>query len=47
MKLSFNRRGFLKKTSLAAVAAALGTEIVFADNFQKDIFRFVLTKMML
>jgi DMSO/TMAO reductase YedYZ molybdopterin-dependent catalytic subunit len=36
MKLSFDRRGFLKKTSLAAVATALGSEIVFADKLPKN-----------
>ncbi|REA59071.1 molybdopterin containing oxidoreductase [Dyadobacter luteus] len=35
MKLSFDRRGFLKKSSLAAIATALGTEIVFADKLPK------------
>jgi len=36
MKLSFDRRGFLKKTSLAAIATALGSEIVFADKLPKN-----------
>ncbi|MCE7041931.1 sulfite oxidase [Dyadobacter sp. CY312] len=36
MKLSFDRRGFLKKTSLAAMATALGSEIVFADKLPKN-----------
>jgi DMSO/TMAO reductase YedYZ molybdopterin-dependent catalytic subunit len=31
----FNRRGFLKKSTLAAMTAALGTEIVFADKLPK------------
>jgi sulfite oxidase len=35
MKLSFDRRGFLKKTSLAALTAALGSEIAFADKLPK------------
>jgi len=35
MKLFFDRRGFLKKTSMAAVVAALGTEIVFADKLPR------------
>ena len=35
MKLNFDRRGFLKKTSLAAIAATLGTEIVFADKLPR------------
>jgi DMSO/TMAO reductase YedYZ molybdopterin-dependent catalytic subunit len=35
MKLYFDRRGFLKKTSLTAFAAALGTEIVFADKLPR------------
>jgi DMSO/TMAO reductase YedYZ molybdopterin-dependent catalytic subunit len=35
MKLSFDRRGFLKKSSMAAIVAALGTEIVFADKLPK------------
>lgn len=35
MKLSFDRRGFLKKSSIAAMAAALGTEIAFADKLPK------------
>ena len=36
MKLSFDRRGFLKKSSLAALTAALGTEIVFADKLPRN-----------
>lgn len=36
MQLKFDRRGFLKKTSLAAAAAALGTEIVFADKLPRN-----------
>jgi DMSO/TMAO reductase YedYZ molybdopterin-dependent catalytic subunit len=36
MKLSFDRRGFLKKTSLTAIATALGSEIVFASNLPKN-----------
>lgn len=35
MKSHFDRRGFLKKTSLAALAATLGTEIVFADKLPR------------
>ena len=35
MKLNFDRRGFLKKTSLAAIAATLGTKIVFADKLPR------------
>ncbi|WP_254412026.1 sulfite oxidase [Dyadobacter diqingensis] len=35
MKSHFDRRGFLKKTSLAALAATLGTDIVFADKLPR------------
>ena len=35
MKSYFNRRGFLKKTSLAAIATTLGSEIVFADKLPR------------
>jgi DMSO/TMAO reductase YedYZ molybdopterin-dependent catalytic subunit len=35
MKSAFNRRGFLKQGSIAAVATALGTNIVFADKMPK------------
>ncbi|TDE12740.1 sulfite oxidase [Dyadobacter psychrotolerans] len=36
MKFAFDRRGFLKKTSLAAITAALGSEIVFADKLPRN-----------
>jgi DMSO/TMAO reductase YedYZ molybdopterin-dependent catalytic subunit len=35
MKSHFDRRGFLKQTSLAALVATLGTEIVFADKLPR------------
>lgn len=35
MNPAFNRRHFLKTTSLSALAASLGTEIVFADKLPK------------
>ena len=37
MNYRFNRRGFLKNSSLAAVATALSTELVFADSPPKNI----------
>ena len=37
MNSRFNRRGFLKNTGLAAMTAALGPELAFADNFPKAV----------
>ncbi|MCF2444280.1 sulfite oxidase [Dyadobacter sp. CY345] len=36
MNYLFDRRGFLKKSSLAAIVATLGSEIVFAENLPKN-----------